>query len=132
LRQPALLGEPRPEPVLRGGLAAKKLDNSEQRDELFERSETLADAQRSTIKAFGKMLGREVQSIQRDDGLERLERQQRVMSLSAWTDDDGLWNLRAKFDPLTGVKPSTAPSTPCSRNRLPGRVQPFLSIAGKT
>ena len=85
--------------------AIKKLDHVEQRDELFGRSETLlADAQRSTIEQFRTTLAHEVKAIQRDDGMERLERQRRMTSLSTWTDDDGMWNLRAKFDPLTGVK----------------------------
>jgi hypothetical protein len=85
--------------------AAKKLDDNNQRDELFGRSEMLlADAERSTIEQFRTMLAREVKSIQRDDGMERLERQRRAISMSTWTDDDGMWNLRAKFDPLTGVK----------------------------
>jgi hypothetical protein len=89
--------------------AAKKLDDREQRDELFGRSPTLlADAERSTIEQFRITLNREVKSIQRDDGMQRLERQRRATSLSTWTDDDGMWNLRAKFDPLTGVKLSNA------------------------
>ena len=89
--------------------AAKKLDQGEQRHELFARSETLlADAERSTIEQFVKVLAREVKSIQADDGMERLQRQRRATSLSTWTDDDGMWNVRAKFDPLTGVKVSSA------------------------
>lgn len=89
--------------------AAKKLDDDEQRDVLFGRCETLlADAERSTIGQFRKMLACEVKSIQRDDGMERLERQRRATLLSSWTDDDGMWNLRARFDPLTGVKLSNA------------------------
>ena len=89
--------------------AAKKLDGHEQRDELFDRAQVLlADAERSTIEQFRKVLAREVKSIQRDDGMERLERQRGATSMSTWTDDDGMWNLRAKFDPLTGVKLSNA------------------------
>lgn len=89
--------------------AAKKLDDTAQRNELFARSEVLlTDAERFTIEQFRKMLAREVKSIQADDGMERLERQRRATSVSTWTDDDGMWNLRAKFDPLTGVKVSNA------------------------
>ena len=89
--------------------AAKKLDDQAQRDELFERCETLlADAERSTVEQFRRSLSREVASIQRDDGMERLERQRRATTLSTWTDNDGMWNLRGKFDPLTGVKLSNA------------------------
>ncbi|MFT6391801.1 MAG: hypothetical protein ACJA14_001314 [Ilumatobacter sp.] len=89
--------------------AAKKLDGHEQRDELFGRCPTLlADAERFTIEQFRITLNRVVKSIQRDDGMQRLEQQRRSTSLSAWTDNDGMWNLRAKFDPLTGVKLSNA------------------------
>ena len=84
--------------------AAKKLNAGEQRDELFGRSDTLlADAARSTIDQFRRTLAREVNEIQASDGMDRLQRQQRATTLSTWTDDDGMWNLRARFDPLTGV-----------------------------
>ncbi len=89
--------------------AASRLDPGEQRDELFGRCEVLlADAQRSTIGQFATTLAREVRDIQADDGMERLERQRRATTLSMWSDNDGMWNLRAKFDPLTGVKVSNA------------------------
>ncbi len=84
--------------------AAKKLDNEQQRTELFDRSPTLvADAANSTICQFRKVLTREVNAILQDDGMQRLERQRRATTMWTWTDDDGMWNLRAKFDPLTGV-----------------------------
>lgn len=89
--------------------AAKRLDDGEQRAELFERCETLlADAQRSTIEQFRKVLAREVRAVQRDDGMERLARQRRATTMSSWVDDEGMWNLRAKFDPLTGVRLSNS------------------------
>lgn len=89
--------------------AAKKLDQGEQRRELFDRADTLvADAERTTIEQFRRVLARAVASIQRDDGMGRLERQRRLTTLTTWTDDDGMWNMRAKFDPLTGVKLSNA------------------------
>lgn len=85
--------------------AAKKLDDNNQRNELFDRTDTLlASAEGSTIEQFRKTLGREVKSIQRDDGMARLERQRRATTLNTWVDDDGMWNLRAKFDPLTGLR----------------------------
>ncbi|MFN3256544.1 MAG: DUF222 domain-containing protein [Ilumatobacter sp.] len=37
------------------------------------------------------------------DGLERLERQRRATSLRSWTDDDGMLNLKGRFDPVTGA-----------------------------
>ncbi len=58
--------------------AAKQLDDTEQRDELFQRSQILlAGAECSTIDQFRKTLAREVKAIQRDNGMERLARQQR-------------------------------------------------------
>jgi Domain of unknown function (DUF222) len=85
--------------------ASNKLDDAAQRHELFDRMESLlADAESSTIEQFRRTLSREVNAIQRDDGMERLERQRRSTTLSTWVDNDGMWNLRAKFDPVTGVK----------------------------
>ncbi len=115
--------------------AAKQLDNATERDELFGRADTLlADAQHSTIAQFRRTLAREVTAIRTDDGMGRLERQQRATTLSTWTDDDGMWNLRAKFDPLTGVRlsntidralnalfaehaPSTCPADPVEKQK---------------
>ena len=89
--------------------AAKRLDDQEQRSELFDRSSTLlADAQRSSVEQFRTVLGRAVTAIQRDDGMDRLARQRRATTMSSWVADDGMWNLRARFDPLTGVKVSNA------------------------
>ena len=83
--------------------ASKKLD-AKQRNELFEQSSDLAhDAGRDTIEQFRRRLGRVVNSIQRSDGEERLERQRKATALSTWVDDEGMWNLRARFDPVTGL-----------------------------
>ena len=38
------------------------------------------------------------------DGQERLERQRRAARARSWVDAEGMWNLSARFDPLTGVK----------------------------
>jgi hypothetical protein len=36
--------------------------------------------------------------------MDRLEQQRRATRLSTWVDPEGMWNLRGRFDPLTGVK----------------------------
>lgn len=85
--------------------AARRLDNEAQRAELFDRADDLlSDAERSTIGQFRRTLAHAVRAIQRDDGMARLARQQRATTMSTWVDDDGMWSLRAKFDPLTGLK----------------------------
>ena len=33
-----------------------------------------------------------------------LERQRRETSLSTWVDDEGMWNVRGRFDPVTGLR----------------------------
>ena len=42
--------------------------------------------------------------MQDDDGLDRLARQRRNSRARSWVDVDGMWNLSARFDPVTGVK----------------------------
>lgn len=85
--------------------AGKRLESASQRDELLDREQTLlAAAEGCTIEQFRTKLTREINSIQRDDGRSRLERQRRATTLSTWIDDEGLWNLRGRFDPLTGVR----------------------------
>ena len=32
--------------------------------------------------------------------MDRLARQQRATSLRTWTDNEGMWNLKARFDPI--------------------------------
>ncbi len=84
--------------------ATKGLNNA-QRSELFERAASLVNvAAAATVREFGRRLDHEVRSIQRDDGLAKLERQKRAASLRSWTDGDGMWCIAGRFDPLTGVK----------------------------
>jgi len=84
--------------------AVNTLDDAVQRAELLERAERLlSKAELSTIDTFRRTLSREVNDIQRSDGMEKLQRQRRATTMSSWTDNDGMWNLRAKFDPLSAV-----------------------------
>ncbi len=65
-------------------------------------------AAESTVDQFSKRIRTVVNRIIRDGGESRLERQRRATSMSAWTDDDGMWNVRGKFDPVTALSLSSA------------------------
>jgi hypothetical protein len=84
--------------------AAKPLDDA-QRRELFDRIDGgLVDvAAAATVEEFRRRLAHEVKNIRRDDGEDRLERQQRAVRARSWTDAEGMWCLSARFDPVTGV-----------------------------
>jgi hypothetical protein len=42
--------------------------------------------------------------LQDDDGMDRLARQRRNVRARSWVDAEGMWNLSATFDPVTGVR----------------------------
>ncbi len=115
--------------------ATKSLDD-DQRSELIDRLDTglLDVAAVASIDEWRRRLAMEVKNIQRDDGIDRLERQKRATSLRTWTDADGMWCLSGRFDPVTGVKlaakldsaanalfaeqtPSTCPTDPIDKQR---------------
>ena len=76
-----------------------------QRGELFERVDALADvAAASTVEQFARRVALEAKQIQADDGMDRLARQRGNVRASSWVDVDGMWNLRGRFDPVTGVR----------------------------
>ncbi len=84
--------------------ATKSLDHDEQRTELFDRVSGLIDvATAATVEEFRRRLAIEVKNIQRDDGIDRLERQRRATRLRSWVDSDGMWRFDGRFDPVTGV-----------------------------
>jgi hypothetical protein len=84
--------------------AATRLPEA-QRGELFERVDALADvAAAATAEQFARRVDVEVKRIERDDGIDRLERQRRAVRSRSWVDGEGMWNLRGRFDPLTGVR----------------------------
>lgn len=84
--------------------ATKPLDAG-QRQELFDRVDSglLDVAAAATLAEWRRRLAIEVKNIQRDDGIERLERQRRAISLRTWTDGEGMWCVSGRFDPVTGV-----------------------------
>jgi hypothetical protein len=83
-----------------------------QRSVLFDRVDALADvAAVSTVEQFARRVALEAKRIQADDGLDRLERQRRAVRTSSWVDADGMWNVRGRFDPVTGVRLASKLST---------------------
>ena len=83
---------------------AKPLTDS-QRAEYFERVAGLVSvASSATVEEFRKRLALEARATERDDGMERLERQRRKTGLRVWTDGEGMWRFDGRFDPLSGVE----------------------------
>ena len=66
-------------------------------DEIRAKAAELAEA------AFREWLARKVREVRTEDGLRRLERQKAAARAKTWTDQDGMLNLHAKFDPETGI-----------------------------
>ncbi|MGB0113271.1 MAG: HNH endonuclease signature motif containing protein [Ilumatobacteraceae bacterium] len=84
--------------------SARGLEPS-QRRELFDRVDSLTDvAAAATVEQFGRRVRREASRILADDGIGRLERQRRETRLSTWVDHDGMWMVRGRFDPVTGMR----------------------------
>jgi hypothetical protein len=84
--------------------AGKTLDPS-QREELLDRVDALVDvAERASQAEFARRVRDEARRLQAADGLDTLERQRRSTSLRTWVDLEGMWNLKGRFDPLTGVR----------------------------
>jgi hypothetical protein len=83
---------------------SKKLDGDQQ-VALFERVDLLVGlAANSTPERFARRVDLEVKNLQRGDGMGRLERQRRAVRTRTWTDDDGMWNVHGRFDPVTALK----------------------------
>ena len=84
---------------------SKQLDDDAQRREFLDRANALsAVATAGTIEQFGKRLDLEVKRLQADGGDARLVRQQRNTRMSSWTDGEGMWNVRGRFDPVAAVR----------------------------
>jgi hypothetical protein len=77
----------------------------DQRAEYFDRVAALVDvASAATVDEFRKRLAMEARATERDDGIDRLERQRRKTGLRVWTDTEGMWRFDGRFDPLSGAK----------------------------
>jgi hypothetical protein len=84
--------------------ASKQLDGAKQA-ELIERADALAEVARAgTVDEFARRLDVERKRLQDDDGMDRLARQRRNVRARSWVDAEGMWNLSARFDPVTGVR----------------------------
>lgn len=84
--------------------ASKGLDER-QRDRLFAAADVLVDvARHASVEQFRRRVRDEASRIVADDGVGRLERQRRDTRLSTWVGGDGMWNVRGRFDPVTGLK----------------------------
>jgi hypothetical protein len=84
--------------------ASKQLDGAK-RAELIDRADALVDVARAgTVDEFARRLDVERKRLQDDDGMDRLARQRRNVRARSWVDLEGMWNLSAKFDPVTGVR----------------------------
>jgi hypothetical protein len=84
--------------------ACSQLDPA-QRSELFGRVDQLgAVAVAGTVEEFDRRVRLEVKRLQSDDGMDRLARQRRDCRVSTWVDSDGMWNLRGRLDPVTGMR----------------------------
>ena len=76
-----------------------------QRDDFFARVPSLVEAAaNSTVNTFGRTVRNLVNSILTDGGESRLTRQKKATTLSTWTDREGMWNVRARFDPETALR----------------------------
>jgi hypothetical protein len=84
--------------------ASKRLDGS-RRGELLDRADALAAvAAAATVEEFSRRLELETRRLQDDDRMDRLARQRRNARARSWVDLEGMWNLSARFDPVTGVR----------------------------
>ena len=82
---------------------AKPLTDT-QRTEYFDRVAGLVDvAAAASVEEFRRRLALEARATERDDGIDRLERQRRKTALRVWTDGEGMWRFDGRFDPLSGV-----------------------------
>ena len=76
-----------------------------QRERLLHAADGLAGvAAVSSVGQFRKRLEREARSIRSDDGMARFEQQQAATRLRRFIDDDGMWCLLGRYDPVTGVR----------------------------
>lgn len=87
--------------ITRGG---KPLTDS-QRADYYERVAGLVGvASVASVDEFRRRLALEARATERDDGMDRLQRQRRNTALRVSTDTDGMWRFDGRFDPLTGAR----------------------------
>jgi hypothetical protein len=83
--------------------SARGLDR-EAKETLLGNPDLAEAARRSSISQFDALVKRKAKELDRSDAEATLDRQRRMTSLTTFTDADGMWNLRGRFDPLTGAR----------------------------
>lgn len=112
--------------------ATRNLDDADA-SSLLGDDEALADAASTrSIAEFDAFVRRKAKQHDTSDAEDRLDRQRRATRVRTWTDDDGMWNLKGRFDPDLGkdlarrlasatrakfadAAPGTAPTNPIER-----------------
>jgi hypothetical protein len=86
------------------GRGARQLEPADRDRLLDEHGARLADlAARVTPEAFAKAVGSAANTVRRNDGTSRFERQRRATALRSWVDrETGMVHIRGQFDPETG------------------------------
>ena len=88
--------------------AGKGLDE-QQREHLVGIANGLVEvAATATPDQFGARLRNERRRLLADDGMDRLEQQRRQTAMRTWIDDDGMWNVKGRFDPVRGLTLASA------------------------
>ena len=114
--------------------ATRNLDETATASLLDNDATLAAAAANRSIADFDAFLKRKAKELDTSDREERLEQQRRATRLRTWTDDDGMWNLKGRFDPDLGRElarrvssatrtrftqelPATAPADPLERTQ---------------
>lgn len=85
------------------GRAASRLDG-EERVRFAARGQELADAATTLHNSdFRRTLERILREVRVDDARSELDRQRRNTRLRWWNDDDGMWCVFGRFDPVNGA-----------------------------
>ena len=99
--------------------ATRNLDDATTATLLDHDATLAAAAAAQSIADFDAFFKRTAKALDTTDGETRLEQQRRAARLRTWTDDDGMWNLKGRFDPDLGKdlarRIATATRTRCSQ-----------------
>lgn len=114
--------------------AARTLDAAGTSSLLGDDDALAAAASTRSIAEFDAYVRRRAKLLDTSDGEERLQQQRRATRVRTWTDIDGMWNLKGRFDPALGKDlarrldaatrskfaedmPDTAPADPIERTQ---------------
>ena len=74
------------------------------RDEFLAHAPELARAATTmNLRDFRTLVDQTVAAVRTDDGISTFERQRQNTYLRTWTDNEGMTNLRGRFDPISGA-----------------------------